>query len=80
MRSAGTREPANARAQLLLASCLLELGHKLEAIERVRTLIAAAPQLFGQGAQSPGRARTRPPVAQAKRGGRIPAAETESLT
>ena len=43
-----SRNPNDARAQLLLATCLFELGRPDEAVNRLRTLVRTAPQFFGQ--------------------------------
>jgi tetratricopeptide (TPR) repeat protein len=42
------RNPNDARAQLLLATCLFELGKADEAVERLRALVRTEPQYFGQ--------------------------------
>jgi tetratricopeptide (TPR) repeat protein len=47
LREAMARDPSDTRAQLMMASCLFELGRPGEAIACLRTLLASAPQLFG---------------------------------
>ena len=46
------RNPNDARAQLLLATCLLELGKTDEAIDHLRALIRTTPQLLGQAVKA----------------------------
>jgi Flp pilus assembly protein TadD len=47
-RKAFTRDPSDTKAQLLLATCLLELGKSEEATQHLRTLVAASPEMFGK--------------------------------
>ena len=47
-RQAIARDPSDTRAQLMLATCLFELGRPEEGIERLRSLLRSAPQLFGK--------------------------------
>jgi predicted Zn-dependent protease len=46
-KQAIARDPSDTRAQLLLASCLFELGRPEEAIARLRTLVGVTPRLLG---------------------------------
>ena len=46
------RNPNDARTQLLLATCLFELGKTDEAIERLRAVVRTTPQLFGQAVKA----------------------------
>lgn len=46
------RNPNDARTQLLLATCLFELGKTDEAIERLRAVVGTTPQLFGQAVKA----------------------------